>query len=208
MILGFKVAQTTAYFTDVVENELTFSAGNVEIKLVQNLTNWYGDAITTATPEDTTTSPTYDIDTFRLMPGKNYIKNPTVIVENGSSPSYIFVKIENGLKDIECKEPTIDQQLKTNHWHILDSENYPYVYYYDENQNTSSSGSYLVDASNDDVDINLLVFEDFTISEDAVLSNYTTIEPPKISVKAYAIQGKGFKTFNDAWTQINELSKD
>ena len=78
----------------------------------------------------------------------------------------LYTTIEKGV--------TIEQQILSNDWTAL----------------TGQSGVYykLVGATATDVDY--VVFSDFTVADDAVVSSYSTA---KINITAYAIQADGFE---------------
>ena len=184
LLVGATIAGTVAYLTDtdnVVTNTMT--VGKVEIKLDEAKVNEYGVADTAA---DRVTTNKY-----KLVPGESYTKDPTVHVKNDSEPSYIFVKIVNGLADIE-DTTTIHNQILGKGWKELSGVSG--VYYKEWTKDASETDDYT----------DLVVFENFKIKSSVTavdLNNYTG---KTITVNAYAIQKAGFEGKPaDAWKAVN-----
>ena len=174
LVAALAVGGTLAYLTsqDTVTN--TFTVGNVTITLDEADVNPDGTPIQNATR--------VDANEYKLIPGHQYTKDPTIHVSQGSEPCYLFVKVENGISDIEASESTIASQMSTNGWVALSDESN--IYYY--------SGT--VDASATSVDTP--VFGEFTIKGDANVANYNTAT---VEITAYAVQADGFDTAAEAW---------
>lgn len=173
LLVAATVFTTVAYLksTDAVTN--TFTVGKVAITLDEAKVDEYGDAVTPATR--------VKANTYKLIPGHSYLKDPTVHFAAGSEASYLFVKVENGLSAIEAGT-TIEAQILANGWTKLEGETG--VYYKQ------------VEASTTAVDYK--VFDRFEIGENADVSDYGTAN---ITVTAYAIQADGFATAAAAWTE-------
>ena len=95
LLVAASVLGTMAYLTstDTVTN--TFTVGKVEIKLDEtDVTNPTGPRVTA--------------NSYKLMPGTTYTKDPTVTVLNGSEASYVRMKVTfNNAKEIValCTDP-------------------------------------------------------------------------------------------------------
>lgn len=95
LLVAASVLGTMAYLTstDTVTN--TFTVGKVEIKLDEtDVTNPTGPRVTA--------------NSYKLMPGTTYTKDPTVTVLNGSEASYVRMKVTfNNAKEIIalCTDP-------------------------------------------------------------------------------------------------------
>lgn len=167
------VFATMAYLTsnDSVQN--TFTVGNVKITLDEAKVNTDGSVVT---GQD---AARVKANTYKLIPGHSYTKDPTVHVDSGSEDCWIFVKLENGLKDI-IAATTIEDQITANGWTLIDSTNNIYAY-----NNAVSAG--------DDID----VFGSFKLTTDADVEDYVD---EVIKVTAYAIQKDGFNSAQAAWT--------
>lgn len=173
MLVAASVMGTMAYLTSqTVTVKNTFTVGNVAITLDEARVDAYGvreddaDRVTT--------------NTYKLIPGHTYTKDPTVHVAEGSENCWLFVKVTNGISDIEAAgETTIATQMGTNGWTLVNGETNVYAY----NETVSEK-------------TDVKVFETFTIDGEVEVANYTSAE---ITVTAYAIQADGFGTAAAAW---------
>ena len=171
LLVCLSVGATLAYLTstDTVKN--TFTVGKVAITLDEVIVDEYGVA--------TTTNLRGDANTYKLLPGHKYTKDPTIHVAAGSEDCWLFVKIENGISGIEA-DKTIAAQMGEKGWTLVaDTTN---VYSYKDIQSAGAD---------------VVVFDNFTIKGDADVANY---DGKTIAITAYAIQADGFKTAEAAWT--------
>lgn len=76
---------TMAYLTSDDKVENTFTVGSVKIKLDEAKVDAAGKAVTPA--------ERVQMNTYKLMPGHTYTKDPTVTVEKGSESSYVRMKV-------------------------------------------------------------------------------------------------------------------
>lgn len=169
LLVGATVMGTLAYLTSTQTVTNTFTVGRVAITLDEAKVTPDGMIVPGA---DRVTENQY-----HLVPGHGYTKDPTVHVADDSEDCWLFVKVENGIADIEA-DPTIASQMAANGWMLLEG----YGVYY---RGATNMGG-------DDVP----VFGTFTVSGDADVSAYTDAE---IKVIAYAIQADGFATAAEAW---------
>ena len=170
-IAGTTLAYLTS--TDTVTN--TFTVGNVAITLDEAKVNTDGTVVEGADRVKT--------NSYKLMPGHTYTKDPTVHVAAGSEKCYVFVKVENGIAALEATDNTIANQITANGWMAL----------------TGVEGVYykVVDAATTDTD--LTVFSSFKLAVDANSKTEWKGEDIKVNVTAYAIQADGFDTADAAW---------
>lgn len=173
MLVCATIAGTLAYLTATDSVKNTFTVGNVSITLDEAKVNEDGEAVT---PEQRV-----DANTYKLLPGQTYTKDPTIHVQAGSEDCYVFVKVENGLSAIEGGT-TIAQQMSTNGWTVIDEGNGIYG-----KANPVSE------------DTNVVVFNDFTISGNTNASTLAEYANAEIKVTAYAIQAEGFDSAQAAW---------
>ena len=181
LLVAGSVAATLAYLTsktEVVTN--TFSVGNVTITLDEAKVNEYG---VEAEGEDRVKANEY-----KLIPGHTYTKDPIIHVAAGSEACYVFVKVENGIKDIEiaaANGDTIEEQMKAKGWKSL------------------SGGVWYKEAAVDarQVAVDVEVFDTFTVANEADVSGYVTETNAAavIKVTGYAVQADGFADALDAW---------
>lgn len=166
---------TMAYLTsktDVVTN--TFTVGKVTITLDEAKVDEYGKEVEGASR--------VDANTYKLIPGHEYTKDPSVHIDKASEDCYVFVRVVNGISGIE-KDTTVAQQMETNGWTPLSGVGD--VWYY----NT-------IVTPDDTNGADLPVFGTFTIKDDANVSAY---DDKFITVQAYAVQADGFDSAADAW---------
>ena len=166
VLVAGSIAGTIAYLTakDTIVN--TFTIGNIQISLDETDVNLYGE-------EDGATR--VKANSYKLVPGRTYIKDPTVHVEAGSEKCYVFVKVVDGLAAIQDATTIADQIVAGN----------PGVYYK------------VVDASNSNTDIDEVVFSNFKIKSNADVAEY---DGKTIDITAYAIQFDGFADAAAAWS--------
>ncbi len=179
---------TLAYFTSTAEVTNTFTVGNVMITMDEAKVNLYG------VPVDVKDDPVGKVgdaprshkNEYKLLPGHTYTKDPTIHVAANSEDCWLFVRIEDGIQDLQGSE-TVAVQLKENGWKILPTETdtNAIVYAYKE----------IVTGGND-----ITVFENFKIKDDV---EYETLreyaKEKQIVITAYAVQADGFKDAADAW---------
>ena len=187
LVVG-SVAGTFAYLTsttDPVTN--TFTAGKVSITLDETDVNVYGT-------KDSNNRVTENA--YKLIPGHTYVKDPTIHVKAGSEECYLFVKVVNGISDIEDSAKSIASQMTANGWVIFDADEGIYVL--DHPVNALGAN-----------DVDVAVFANFTINATADnVADYVTTDANKIMIEvtAYAVQADGVTGDNltekatSAWT--------
>ena len=186
LLVAASVFGTMAYLTskDTVTNTLTI--GKVEITLDEAKVDLNGTAVT---PDERVKNNSY-----KLMPGHSYTKDPTVHVDAASEDSWIFVKVENGIAAFEAATSSeeggykkIADQIVAKGWTALDGVAGVYYKSYDK----STTGA------------NLVVFENFKMADNANEVNgwgNISADTTKVTVTAYAVQKDGFENANAAWT--------
>ncbi len=179
LLVTASVLGTMAYLTSDDEVVNTFTVGNVAITLDEADVDEYGDV-------DGQTR--VKANTYKLVPGHEYTKDPIVHFAANSEASYLFVKVVNDIADVEADTKTIDSQIKANGWTALDGV----------------AGVYWmkVDAAGDTA-VDYAVFETFTVDGDVandVLAGYAGDD---ITVTAYAIQADTLADEAAAWAALN-----
>ena len=181
---------TMAYLTDTDEVVNTFTVGSVAIKLDEAPVGTDGKAIA---------GDRVKANSYKLLPGHEYDKDPIVHFQPDSEASWLFVEIKNDISAIESTEATyknIATQITENGWTALDGVTG--VYYKSVDANTGATA------------IDYPVFQGFTISGsvdgdslDDYVTTYDANNKPItnfINITAYAVQADGFDTASDAWT--------
>ena len=191
LLVAASVLGTMAYLTsnDTVTN--TFTVGEVSLGdgdqqkgLDEAKVDEYGKPIDGAAR--------VQANTYKLLPGHNYTKDPTVHVDNDSEASYIYVTVENGIADIEALTveggyQRIVDQIEANKWSELDG--YTGVYYKEWTAEENATAAY------DD----LIVFGKFEIADNVDADALAKYADAKIVINAYAVQQDGFDSAAAAW---------
>ena len=189
-LIAVSVLGTMAYLTSTDEVTNTFTVGQVKITLDEAKVNDAGVAVTPA--------ERVKANSYKLMPGHSYTKDPTVHVTDGSENCYIFVKVENGISAFEAANEegtggykTSATQITTTGWTKLADVDNVYYRSYTNGENVQKS---------------FTVFSNFKIADNANNAeatktswNAVTAENTKITVTAYAIQADGFENAVAAW---------
>ena len=96
LLVAASVLGTMAYLTSTAKVENTFTVGKVEIKL---------DETDVTNP----TGPRVQANSYKLMPGTTYTKDPTVTVLKGSEDSYVRMKVTfNNASKLMAMLPSAD----------------------------------------------------------------------------------------------------
>lgn len=186
---------TLAYLTanDQVVN--TFTVGNVQIKLDEAKVDEMGVPVQGA--------DRVDANTYKLIPGHTYVKDPIVHMNAVSEDSYVFIKVENGLGVLEAASDagytTIAAQITANGWMPL------------MNGTTAVADVYYQEYTKNQTDRELEVFANFKIADNAntlrnaneqvIWDTITDANKINVNVTAYAIQADGMTSAYDAWTK-------
>ncbi len=182
LLVVASVMGTMAYLTskDTVTN--TFTVGNVSITLDEAKVDKYGTVVEGA--------DRVDANSYDLVPGHTYTKDPTVTVAANSEPCYVFVKVENGLSGFEATNNTIASQItNTNQWTALEG----------------NDGVYYKTVAASAKETSLVVFSSFTLSETANnVNGWNNLASSNIKVTAYAIQQDGFDDAATAWAAVKD----
>lgn len=182
LLVGCVVGGTVAWL--VAESQTvtnTFCIGQVALTLNEAKVNLYGqmlDAEGNVTDKVAEAARVTE-NKYKLIPGHNYVKDPTITVTEGSEECWVFVKITNGIANIEAGD-TIAAQMTD--WKVIDAQKG--IYAYQETVDAREQAQTIV------------VFEEFTIAQGANVSAYADAT---ITVVAYAVQAEGFATPELAW---------
>lgn len=185
---------TLAYLTSTAEVKNTFTVGNVEITLDE-----------TDVDNSTADASRDQANSYKLIPGQTYTKDPTVTVKAGSEKSYIKMTVTftkaNELDAIFAPKGAdlinIFGGYDSNNWiakgNTKDTANNTrtYEFWYKET----------VAASTADVKLDAL-FDSITVPGNITNAQLATIEGMTITVNAFAIQADGFTNAADAWAKF------
>lgn len=196
MVCVGAVGGTFAYLTQTTgEVRNTFTVGNnVQISLDETDVDELGVAV----PE----AGKVTANEYKLIPGHEYTKDPTVHVDADSETCYVFIKVDNGIAAIESDAEgyvNIAEQIARNGWTALPNKS---GYYY-KTDAVSPEGA--------DVDID--VFGQFAINKDAYIDaekapmdplNLAQYTDATITITACAVQADGFDSALEASVALPE----
>ena len=194
LLVTASVLGTMAYLTsqDTVTN--TFSVGSVAIKLDEAKANPDGSLVAGADRVKT--------NSYKLLPGHTYKKDPMVTVRKGSEPSYIKMTVtfsEASALDAIFAPTGTDL---TSIFNGYDPANW--IYKGNTKDATANTRTYefwykeTVGAPDGDVPLDAL-FDSITVPGTITNKQLATIEGMTITVNAYAIQADGFADAEAAW---------
>ena len=171
---------TMAYLTSTDEVTNTFTVGSVAITMAEAPVGTDGKEISGARVK---------ANSYKLMPGHVYDKDPIVHFQPKSEASWLFIEVTNEIADIESKAndyKSIATQITDNGWTALDGVTG--VYYQKVGANNSGSA------------VDYKVFQGFTVDgsvNGTTLDNYNNMT---VKVTAYAVLADGFDSASAAWT--------
>lgn len=197
LLVAASVLGTMAYLTSTDEVKNTFTVGSVAITLDETDV----DNSTTGADRDRANS-------YKLLPGHTYTKDPMVTVLKGSEASYIKMTVTfseaNALDAIFA--PTGGANL-TSIFNGYDSDNWIYKgNTKDETKNTRTYEFWYketVGAPDGDIALDAL-FDSITVPGTITNKQLATIEGMTITVNAYAIQADGFANAEAAWAAFDK----
>ena len=182
--IGGTVAWLTAK-TDPVVN--TFTYGDINIDLYEHnyvaSTNWLG------------TEKVKKVEDYKIIPGVNLPKDPTVEVKAGSEACWLFVKVEAENWPTFTGDAKISYAVKTGDggWTQGDGTKIPANVYYRA-----------VGATTADTTFKVLADDQVTVSENLTKEEVGTLKEnqPKLTFTAYAVQKDGIADAATAWLKV------
>ena len=189
---------TMAYLTSTDEVVNTFTVGNVAIKLDEAKVGTDGKALTGA---DATRVKE---NSYKLLPGHTYNKDPMVTVLNGSEASYIKMTVTFSKADALDAIFAPDGANLTSTFKGYDTVNWiAKGNTKDANANTRTYEFWYkeaVGAPNGDFALDAL-FDSITVPGTITKDQLASIEGMTITINAYAIQADGFQDAAEAWNK-------
>ena len=197
LLVAASVMGTLAYLTstDTVTN--TFTVGKVAIKLDEAKANTDGSLVAGA--------DRVKENSYKLLPGHTYTKDPMVTVLEGSEPSFIKMTVTFSMaKELDAIFAPTGANL-TSIFNGYDAANWiAKGNTKDANANTRTYEFWYketVGAPDGDVALDAL-FDSITVPGTITQEQLKTIEGMTITVTAYAIQADGFATADKAWEKF------
>ena len=198
LVCAFAVGMTIAYLTSTDRVVNTFTVGNVQIKLDEAKVDAYGEPVGSPAPR-------VKDNTYKLIPGHTYTKDPTVTVLSGSESSYIKMTVTF------TEAAALDAIFAPNGadlTEIFNGYNPANWIYKGNTENTgNNTRTYefwykevvpAVPATAEDVALDAL-FDSITVPGNINNNQLATIAGMTITVNAYAIQADGFADAAAAW---------
>ena len=210
LLVCASVLGTLAFLASSSAVSNTFTYGDVGIQMFESKTDENGADLDGNNENSMKTS---DGNSYKLVPGKSYVKDPTIYVKEGSVPSYLFVKIKNGISTIEKTDtdhPTIKDQMIALGWQEIKSNasgEVLYIYVGKDNAtNSPMTGAVAAKPVGSSTAEKYDLFSSFTVAENAVVADFAGA---KVTLTAFAIQTEGFTEEKDglqgyqrAWNAI------
>lgn len=183
LLIAASMLGTMAYLTSTDEVKNTFTVGSVAITLDETDV----DNSTTGADRDRANS-------YKLLPGHEYKKDPTIHVDANSEDCFLFVKVENEIADIEKAGTEVAEQMAKNGWVTVEGQTKVYVYV---GKTTGATNPATVQAGT-----NVDVFEKLAIDGNVDNNTLNGYAGKTIKVTAYAVQKDGFegKSAKEIWT--------
>ena len=198
LVFGAAVGGTIAYLTstDTVTN--TFTVGNVAIKLDEAAANTDGTLVAGA--------DRVKANSYKLIPGLTYAKDPMVTVLKDSESSYIKMTVTFS------KAAELDAIFAPNGADMTSIfngyDNTTWIYKGNTENTNANTRTYefwykeTVAAPTADVALDAL-FDSITVPSSITKEQLATIEGMTITVNAYAIQADSFANAEAAWAAFN-----
>lgn len=198
LVAALSIGGTIAYLTSNDEVVNTFTVGNVAIKLDEAKANTDGTLVEGAAR--------VDANSYKLLPGHTYNKDPMVTVLSGSETSYIKMTVTfSKANELDAIFAPTGAEL-TSIFNGYDAANW--IYKGNTKNTTDNTRTYefwykeAVGAPTADVALDAL-FDSITVPGTITNEQLATIAGMTITVNAYAIQADGFATADAAWTAYN-----
>ena len=198
LLVCVTIGATVAYLTSTDEVVNNFTVGNVQIKLDEAAANTDGTLVENA--------DRVKANSYKLLPGHNYNKDPMVTVLKGSESSYVKMTVTfsnaSQLDAIFAPDGGADM---TSIFNGYDSANW--IYMGNTEDTVANTRTYefwykeTVAAPNADVALDAL-FDSITVPGTIDNDQLATIKGMTITVNAYAIQADGFNDAADAWSHF------
>ena len=199
LVCAFTVGMTIAYLTSTDEVVNTFTVGNVRIKLDEADVDEYG-RVPQGSP-----APRVTENTYKLIPGHEYTKDPTVTVLSGSEESYIKMTVTVTKSDV------LDAIFAPNGAQLTEiftgfGSNWEYKSNTEDTENKTRTYEFwyktAVDAREDAVKLEPL-FTSIVVPDFITGDQLAELQTMTITVNAYAIQADGFADATAAWAAYN-----
>lgn len=194
---------TMAYLTSTDEVVNTFTVGNVAIKLDEAKVDTDGSPVTGAARVKE--------NSYKLMPGHTYTKDPTIHVDAASEDCFIRAKvtltnakewIAIATKYADNKVENIIKGTDDNIWWVSQpavdktANTVTYTFVYKNESHTDELGKRIWTSTDSN---DLVLFNEIAIPGGLTNDELAAVGSSKITVVAEAIQADGFANADEAW---------
>lgn len=195
LVIAMSVAGTMAYLTSTDEVVNTFTVGKVQIKLDEAKANADGTLVEGA--------DRVKANSYKLIPGHTYNKDPMVTVLSGSESSYIKMTVTfTKSAELDAIFANAGGADMTSIFKGYDSTNWIAKDVTKDTANNTRTYEFwykeAVAAPDADVALDAL-FDKIVVPGTITNDQLKTIEGMTITVNAYAIQADGFANAEAAW---------
>ena len=194
LLVAASILGTLSFLASSAAVSNTFTVGNVKLEMFESRVNADGQ-------DDDGADRTSDGNSYKLIPNKTYCKDPALIVKADSVPSYLFVKVKNGIQTIEEAGKTMKEQMVAHGWQLVkanDTTHEELYLYVGANATatipTDAKALNFTEVGDAVEDQTYPIFDTFTIAEDAIVADYAGA---KVTLTGFAIQVEGFEN-NDS----------
>lgn len=196
LLVGLSVFGTMAYLTASKDVLNTFTVGQVEIKLDEALVDSKGEYVSDA---DERTSKG---NSYHLIPGAQYVKDPTVTLVKGSEKSYLRILVDiNKSEELDMIFAPSGADLMSifggfdNSWIYMGNTEKSNVRTYEFHYKEAVK-------SEDEFDLKLpALFETLNVPQTMTNEQLAKLnENFDIKITAHAIQAQGFDSSIEAWS--------
>ena len=216
LLVAASVLGTMAYLTSTDEVENTFTVGQVMITLDEAQVNEKGQPVDAdGEVADLKDAQRVKANSYKLLPGHTYTKDPTIHVDAASEDCFIRAKvtltnasewIEIATKYADNKVENIIKGTDDNIWWVSQpavdetANTVTYTFVYKNESHTDELGKRIW-TSTDSKD--LVLFNEIAIPGGLTNDELAAVGSSKITVVAEAIQADGFETEAAAWAAFN-----
>ena len=182
LVLTTVIGGTLAYLSDKTEAVVnTFTVGNIDIDLTESTG-----------------------DSYKMVPGNKYAKDPVVTVGADSEECWLFVKVEEENNDIANQQGEKYVQYAVNaEWKKLEGVDGVNNVWYKEKVAAGSTHYVLADNAAMNANGSVTINEKIT-QDDMPL---TIDEYPTLTFTAYAVQSANIETVEAAWEQAKNAAE-
>ena len=220
LLIITSVFSTIAYFNASDEYTNTFTVGDVAISLDEAKVNEYGkplDSDGNVVPNVKDAERIFG-NHYKLVPGKTYVKDPTITVLSGSKDSYVRMLVY--IEDIDALKQTFSKDKEINGVKVYedfydedtilfhkivdgyDESKWLYEGFYklDSDPRYIYEYRYYKKVNGEDGDLVLEpLFTSLTIPSNLIHSELVNLDKFTLDVEGDAIQSVGFENDDEAW---------